>query len=118
MRAPFWTTRGRRTTNRVPPEACLDGDAEQFAHLLAQKAETGSVGLHPLAVNDELRDGALAHMAHYIIGGAGYQLNVDFGIGNLMLLQETLRFAAVAAPNGGIDKDVHAPHDTRMIEPL
>jgi hypothetical protein len=35
MRAPFWTTRERRTTNRVLPEACLDGDAEQFAHLLA-----------------------------------------------------------------------------------
>jgi hypothetical protein len=35
-----------------------------------------------------------------------------------MLLQEALRLPAVAAPNGGIDKDVHAPHDTRMIEPL
>src|SRR3954462_11184877 len=105
-----------RLSRRKTPE--LSGDAEQLAHLLIQKAKAGPVGLHPGAVNDELRDGPLAHMAQYLIGRAGHLLDINLGIGDLMLLEKALCFAAVPAPDSGIDSNMHAPHDTGMMASL
>jgi hypothetical protein len=44
---------------------------EQFGHLLVEKAFAGTIGLHPFAVDYELRDSAFAGVANDFVGGAG-----------------------------------------------
>jgi len=75
-------------------------DAEAIGHFLIEEAATGAVGLHPFAIDDELRDGALADVAKDLFGGAGCFFDVNFGVGNAVLFEEALGFAAVAAPDG------------------
>ena len=58
----------------------------------------GAVGLNPLAVEDELGDGTFAGVGDDLFGGAGGGFDVDFGEGDGMGGEETLGFAAVAAP--------------------
>ena len=72
-----------------------------------QKTTAGTVGLYPLAVEDELGDGALADVLFDFIGGAGGGLDVDFGEGDVVGGEEALRLAAVAAPGGRVDKQGH-----------
>jgi hypothetical protein len=45
--------------------------SEQFPHLLIEEAFAATVGLNPFAVEDELRDGALAGLPDDFFGGAG-----------------------------------------------
>ena len=66
-----------------------------------------AVRLDPLSIEDELRDGPLAHMLDDFCGGAGVGLNVDFGIGDPVFLKEAFGFAAIAAPRSGIDQYIH-----------
>ena len=73
-------------------------DAEEFGHLVVEKAPTRPVGLDPFSVDDKLRNGALADIGEDQVGGAGGGLDVDLLEGNVMRGEETLRFAAVAAP--------------------
>ena len=47
------------------------GDAEELGHLVVEEAVAGAVGLDPFAVDDELRDGALAYVGEDEVGGAG-----------------------------------------------
>ena len=72
-----------------------------------QKALAGTVGLDPLAVEDELRNGSLAYLADDLLGGAWNTFNIDLGVGNLVFLKETFGFAAIAAPGSGIDQQMH-----------
>ena len=69
-----------------------------------QEAEARFVGLDPLAVEDELRDGALAGLRDDLLSGAGCVLDVDLGEGDGVLGEEALGFAAITAPVGGIDE--------------
>src|SRR5579859_836119 len=92
--------------------------AQQLAHLLIQEAAARSVRLHPLAVDHELRDRPLAHVTHQLLGGAGYLLDIDFSEFNPVLSEESFRFAAVAAPGGGVHKNLHGAHHTPRIARL
>jgi len=78
----------------------LFGDAEELSHFLVQEAAAGTVGLNPFAVEDELRDGALADLGDDLVGGAGGALDVDLGEGDGVAGEKTLGLAAVAAPVG------------------
>ncbi len=71
----------------------------------------GAIGLHPFAVDDELRDGALAGAFHHFLGRAGSRFDIDFFELDVVLGQEALGFAAVGTPEGGIDGDFHVANE-------
>lgn len=75
--------------------------------LVEEQAAAGGVGLEPFAVNDELGDGALADVAEDFGGGSGISVDVDFGVRNTVGIEKLLGGAAVPAPPGGIDLDLH-----------
>ncbi len=81
----------------------LFGDAEEFGHLVMEEALAGTVGLDPLAVEDELGDGALAGVGDDFVGGTGGGFDVDLGVGDGVAGEEALGLAAVAAPFGGVE---------------
>jgi hypothetical protein len=74
---------------------------------VVEEALAGLVGLDPLSVDDELRDGALADVEEERVDGAGSGFDVDFGEGDVVLGEEALGLAAVAAPVGGVDEKFH-----------
>ena len=65
------------------------------------------VGLEPLAVDDELGDGALADAADEFGGSGRIGVDVDFGVRNAVDVEELLGGAAVAAPFGSVDLNLH-----------
>ena len=81
--------------------------AEPLAHLFIEKTQAGAVGLHPLAVDDELGDGALADVPNQLGSGSGCSFDVDLGVGEAVSVEEALRLAAIAAPRSGIEDDLH-----------
>ncbi len=81
-------------------------NTQAFGHLVVQKAFARAVGLNPFAVNDKLRDGALAGAGDHLVGGAGRGFDIDFGERDVVLLQKALGDAAVRAPEGGIDDSI------------
>ncbi len=83
------------------------GDAEQRAHLVVQEAAARAVRLDPFAVDYELRDRSLAYVPDQLIRGVGGGFNIDLGIGNLVLFEESFGFAAITAPWSGIDQHMH-----------
>src|SRR5436305_3475565 len=84
--------------------------AEPFRHFLIEKAFSRTVGLEPFAVDDKLRDGALAGATDDFLGGAGSGFDVDLLIGELVLVEEALGDAAVGAPEGRVEGDLHAQY--------
>jgi hypothetical protein len=76
--------------------------AEELGHLVVQEASAGTVGLDPFAVDDELGDGPFAYVGEYFVGGAGGVLDIDLFEGDVVLGEEALGFAAVAAPGGRV----------------
>ena len=78
----------------------LFSDAEERRHFLMQKAVARAVGLNPFAVEDELRDGALAGVGDDLVGCAGSALDIDLSEGDGVAGEKALRLAAVAAPVG------------------
>jgi hypothetical protein len=83
-------------------------DAEEGGHFGVEKALAGTVRLDPFAVEDELRDGLLANVFKDFISGTGDLLDVDLGVGNVVLGEEALGFTAVTAPRGGVNGQLHA----------
>ena len=81
--------------------------AQALGHGVVKKAFAGRVGLHPFAIDDELRDGSLSGMANDFVGGSGSLLNVNFAVRDFVAIEEALGFAAVRAPEGGIDGNIH-----------
>jgi hypothetical protein len=103
---------GERSTAKQRLRGCyfrrrLLADAEELGHFTVEKALPRTVRLDPLSVEDELRDGSLAHVPHNFFGGAGVALNVDLGIGDPVFFEEALGFAAIAAPRSGINQNIH-----------
>jgi hypothetical protein len=74
------------------------GDSEPFGHFGVEEAAAGAVGLDPLAINDELRDGAFADVSEDFFGGAGGCLDVDFGERNAVGIEEAFGLSAITAP--------------------
>src|SRR5580658_7780138 len=83
------------------------GQAEALRHFGVEEAAAGAVGLNPFAVDDELRDGALADVGEDFFGGAGGLLDVDLGVGNAVGFEKAFGLATVTAPGGGVNKDLH-----------
>lgn len=71
-------------------------------------AET--IGLDPLAVNDELRDGAFAGAFDDFFGGAGRGLNINVSKRDVVLLQKPLGDAAIGTPKSRIDGHLHGAY--------
>ena len=68
----------------------------------------GTVGLNPLAVEDELGDGALAGVGDDVGGGSGIGIDVDLAVGDGVGGEETLGLTAVSTPGSGVDEQFHA----------
>jgi hypothetical protein len=80
---------------------------EELAHLVVQEALAWPVGLDPFAIDYELRDGPLAHVPDKLFCGPGGGFDIDLGIGDLVLVEESFGLAAVAAPGSGINQHMH-----------
>ena len=65
-----------------------------------KKALPWLIGLNPLSVENELRDGALAGVCDDLGCCAGGGFDVDFFIRNCVLIEKALGLAAIAAPVG------------------
>lgn len=59
--------------------------AEELGHLVVQKALSRFVGLNPLAVENELRNRALAGVGDHLLCGARRRFDVDLSVGNCVL---------------------------------
>lgn len=68
---------------------------------------TWSIWLDPLAVNDKLRNCTLAHVPDKFVGSAWGILDVNLEERNVMFFQEVLGFATIAAPERGVDSEIH-----------
>ena len=82
-------------------------NTQAFGHLLVQKALARAVRLHPFAINDKLRDGALAGAGDHLVRGAGRGFDINIFEWDVMSLQKALGDAAVRTPEGGIDDNFH-----------
>src|SRR3954465_13951900 len=71
------------------------------------------VGLDPFAVDHELRDGTLARVLHHFVRGAGRALDVDLFVGDLVLVEEALGFAAIRAPGACVNGQFHCDYDSK-----
>ena len=74
-----------------------------------EKSLTGTVGLDPFTVNDELWDSALSNLPDQLFRSTRRGGNVDLFIGDVVLVQEALGFAAVWAPENRINNKLHNP---------
>src|SRR5579859_1613419 len=83
-------------------------DSQQLAHFLVKKAPAGAIGLNPLPIDHKLRNGPLANILHDFVGGVGITFDIDLVEGNIVLFQEILGLPAITAPEGGIDRKLHA----------
>jgi hypothetical protein len=81
--------------------------AEESGHLVVEEAAAGTVGLDPFSVDDELGDGALADVGDNLLGGAGGLFNVNFFVGDGVLIEEAFRGAAITAPGGRVNEEFH-----------
>jgi hypothetical protein len=83
--------------------------AEEGGHFVVEETVAGTIWLDPFTVEYELRDGTLADVSDDLLCGAWGVLDVDLFVGDGMLVEEALGFAAVAAPAGGVKKEFHNP---------
>lgn len=82
-------------------------DTETNGHLFIEEAASGTIGLHPFAINYKLRDRPLTGVAENFLGGAGRGLDVDFFVREIVLCQEALGFAAVRTPRRRVNDQFH-----------
>ena len=82
-------------------------DTKKDRHFLVEESVAGLIRLHPFAVDDELRDGALAGTRDDFLRRAGRGLDIDFGMGNVIALEKAFGFAAVRAPGRRVHDQGH-----------
>jgi hypothetical protein len=82
-------------------------NSEPCRHFFVQKTFSGTIGLHPLAIDYELWDGSFAGAPNYLFSGAGSVLDVDLRERKIVLLQKALGDAAVGTPSGRINGNFH-----------
>ncbi len=75
--------------------------------LVKEEPAAGDVRLEPLAIDNELGNGALADLADEFGGSCGILVDIDFGVPDAVGIKELLGGAAVAAPPGRIDLNYH-----------
>ena len=71
---------------------------EALVQLIKKKPATRLVGLKPFAVNDQLRNGALAYIAQNFSRGSGIGIHIDLGVAYAVRFKKLLGCAAVPAP--------------------
>ena len=92
----------------VPGEAGLSArNSEAGEQFVDEKAAAWLVGLEPFAVNDELRDRALADVLDDRGRGGRVGVDIDLGVGDAVRFEKLLGGAAIAAPGGGVNLHVH-----------
>src|SRR5208283_5667321 len=80
---------------RLSPRELWFFNAQALGHFFVEEAFALAVGLDPFAVDHELRNGTLAGALDDFVGGSGRVFNIDVLESDVVLLQETLGFAAV-----------------------
>ena len=95
-----------RTTQRAA-SALLLLHAQQRAHFFVEETLPGTIGLDPLAVNDELRNRTLADVFYEFVRCARSALDIDFVEGEVVLFQKALGFATIATPERGVNSQIH-----------
>jgi len=88
-------------------------NSKPFGHFVVAEALARHVGLHPLAIDHELRDGALAGVFDDFIYGTRRGFDVYNFVGNVVLVEKTLSLAAVGAPRGSVNGKFHKPQRER-----
>ena len=63
--------------------------------------------MDPLAIDHKLGDGALASVLDDFVDGTGGGLDIDIFVGDVVLGEEALGFAAFGTPEGGVDGQFH-----------
>src|SRR5690349_1462122 len=86
-----------------PNSEFLFRNSEQFAHLSIEEALTRTIRLDPLAVDHELRNCALASVPDDLVRSLRIALDIDLAERNVVLFEEVLGLATIAAPERGID---------------
>ena len=76
--------------------------------LVKQQPAPRPVRLEPLAVNHQLRNGAFAHVAYHLSRSRRIRVHIHFRVLNPVGIEKMLRRAAIAAPPGCINLDLHA----------
>lgn len=84
------------------------GNSQPFRHFVVKKSAPGPIRLHPLAVDHKLGYGPFSCLFDDFVSCTRGSFDVDFGERKAMRLEESLGFAAIWAPLGGIDGDLHA----------
>jgi hypothetical protein len=82
-------------------------DTQALGHLFVQETLTGAVRLNPLAINNELGDGAFSRVPNHLFSCSGGDFDVDFFVRNIVLLEEAPGHAAVRAPEGRVQDEFH-----------
>jgi hypothetical protein len=78
-------------------------NAQPLGHLVVEKSFAWDVGLNPLAVDYELRNGPLAGAFNDLIDRAGGSFDVNLFVDNIVFGKKALGLAAIGAPGGGVD---------------
>ena len=89
-------------------------DAQAFRHLVIEKAFARAIRLYPLAINHELRNGALARALDDFLGSSRRGFDIDFGEREVVLRQKTFGRAAIGAPERRVDFDFHDDEVTAL----
>lgn len=76
--------------------------------LIEKQSPTRLVRLKPLPVDDQLRDGPLAHVPDHLGRGSRIGIHINLRVGNPVRIQELLGRAAIPAPPGRINLHLHA----------
>ena len=83
-----------------------------------KEALPGAVGLNPFAINHYLWDGTLASPPDDFFGSAGGGLDVDLGEDKVVTVEKAPGFAAVRAPQGGVEGDVSRFQGFKVIRQM
>ena len=83
------------------------GNSQPLSHFLVQEALAGAIRLNPFAINHELRNGPFAGALDDFFSRAGGGFDVDFREREIVTFQEASGFAALRAPEGGVESDVY-----------
>jgi len=67
----------------------------------------GPVRLYPFAIDNELRNGALADVAEHLFQGSGGGADIDFRKCDGMPFEEALGFSAIPAPSRSVKDQIH-----------
>jgi hypothetical protein len=92
---------------RLSPRELWFFNAQALGHFFVEEAFALAVGLDPFAVNHKLWNGTLAGALDHFVSGSGRAFDIDVSERDVVLLQEALGFAAVRAPEGGINGYLH-----------